>query len=81
MLYFSISRTSHTYLCGGEAIADSEAIDCDLDLALIDHVDDCFSCCVHGNYGHGQSSICVPSRFLVVVTLHLVTENSFNLNN
>lgn len=63
-----------TYLCGGQAIADSEAIDCDLDLALVDHVDDCFSCSVHGDYRHGQSSICVPGSFLVVVAFHLVIE-------
>lgn len=60
------------YLCGGQAVADGEAVDCDLDLALVDHVDDGFSCGVHGDDGHGQGSSCVSSSFLVVVTLHLV---------
>lgn len=63
---------SGTYLCGGQAIADCEAIDCDLDLTLVDHVDDGFSCSVHRNNGHGKGSIRVTSRVLVVVTLHLV---------
>lgn len=60
-----------TYLSGGQAVADSEAVDCDLDLALIDHVDDCFSSSVHGDYRHGQRSIRVSTWFLVVVALHL----------
>lgn len=59
------------YLSGCQAVADSEAVDCDLDLALIDHVDDCFSCSVHGDYRHGQGSICVSTWFLVVVAFHL----------
>lgn len=59
------------YLSGSQAVADSEAIDCDLDLALIDHVDDSFSCSVHGDYRHGQRSIRVSIWFLVVVAFHL----------
>lgn len=69
-----------TYLCGGQAIADSETIDGDLDLALIDHVDDCFSCSVHGDYWHGKSSISISGRFLVVVAFHLVRERGYNNN-
>lgn len=61
------------YLCSGQAIADSEAVDCYLDLALVDHIDDCFSCSIHGDNGHRQSSICVPGSLLVVVAFHLVT--------
>lgn len=59
------------YLSGSQAVADSEAVDCDLDLALIDHVDDCFSCSVHGDYRHGQRSIRFSIWFLVVVAFHL----------
>lgn len=59
------------YLSGSQAVADSEAVDCDLDLALIDHVDDSFSCGVHGDYRHGQRSIRVSIWFLVVVAFHL----------
>lgn len=65
------------YLCGGQAVADSEAIDRDLDLALIDHVDDCFSCSVHGDHRHRQCSICVSIWFLVVVALHLDNQVKF----
>lgn len=65
------------YLCGGQAVADSEAIDRDLDLALIDHVDYCFSCSVHGDYRHGQRSIRVSSWFLVVVAFHLDNQVKF----
>lgn len=64
------------YLCGGQTVADGEAVDCDLDLALVDHVDDGFGCGVHGDDGHGQSSVCVSSSLLVVVTLHLVKANN-----
>lgn len=65
------------YLCGGQAVADSEAIDRDLDLALIDHVDDCFSCSVHGDHRHRQCSVRVSIWFLVVVALHLDNQVKF----
>jgi hypothetical protein len=65
------SSAGFAHLCGGQAIADGIAIDGDLDLALVDHVDDGLSGCVHGDDWHGQSSVGVRNRLLVDVTLHL----------
>lgn len=65
-------KTQPAYLCGGQTVADGEAIDCDLDLALVDHIDDSLGCGVHGDDRHGESSVCVSSSLLVVVTFHLV---------
>lgn len=58
-----------SYLCGGEAVADGEAVDGDLDLSLVDHVDDGLCCRVHGDDGHGQGTVVV--RHLLPITLHL----------
>lgn len=80
-MHTSLQKCLPTYLCCGKTIADGEAIDCDLDLALVDHVDDSLGCCVHGDDGHGQSSICISSSFLVVVTFHLIKEKTLNFHH
>ena len=57
------------YLCGGQAVADGEAVDGDLNLALVDHVDDGLGCCVHGDDWHGEGDVTL--NHLLSITLHL----------
>lgn len=47
------------YLSGGQAVADGKSVDGDLDLALVDHVNDGLSGCVHRDDRHGEGTITV----------------------
>lgn len=57
------------YLSGGQAVADRKAVDGDLDLALVDHVNDGLSSCVHRDDGHGEGNVIVSG--LLTITFHL----------
>lgn len=63
------SSDSGPYLSGGQAVADGKAVDGDLDLALVDHVNDGLSSRVHRDNGHGEGTITV--RHLLTITFHL----------
>ncbi len=57
------------YLSGGQAVADRKAVDGDLDLALVDHVNDGLSGCVHRDDRHGEGTVIVSG--LLTITFHL----------
>lgn len=68
------------YLSGRQAIADCETIDGDLDLALVDHVYNGLSSCVHWDDWHGEGSITICG--LLTITLHLGGEGGWSrINN